>query len=64
MHSTYGATIELIKAWSKRDDNVKCCVAIGSQVREECAGDVWSDLDLMVLADDPPALLASPLTRS
>jgi aminoglycoside 6-adenylyltransferase len=53
----YDETINEIVSWSKQDGNVEGAIAIGSQVRDELRADEWSDLDVMVLANDPYLLL-------
>jgi len=55
--SKYDQTVEKIIAWSERDRNIESVIIIGSQVRKEKQADEWSDLDLMVLANDPQVLL-------
>lgn len=57
MNIKYDETIDEIIAWSRQDRNVKGAIVIGSQVRDELRADEWSDLDVMVLADDPYLLL-------
>ena len=53
----YDETIDEIIAWSQQDGNVEGAIVIGSQVRDELRADEWSDLDVMVLANDPSRLL-------
>jgi aminoglycoside 6-adenylyltransferase len=53
----YDETIDEIVAWSEQDSNVEGAIVIGSQVRDELRADEWSDLDVMVLANDPYLLL-------
>jgi aminoglycoside 6-adenylyltransferase len=55
--SKYDQTVEKIIAWSEQDHNIESVIIIGSQVRKEKQADEWSDLDLMVLANDPQVLL-------
>jgi aminoglycoside 6-adenylyltransferase len=57
MHPQYAETIDQIRDWSRTNPNIEGVVIIGSQVRESLPADQWSDLDLMVLVNDPPALL-------
>jgi aminoglycoside 6-adenylyltransferase len=53
----YDETVDEIIAWSQQDSNVKGAIVIGSQVRDELHADEWSDLDVMVMANDPYLLL-------
>jgi aminoglycoside 6-adenylyltransferase len=57
LHSKYDETVVKIIAWSQQDGNVEGAIVIGSQVRDELPADEWSDLDVMVLANDPYLLL-------
>jgi aminoglycoside 6-adenylyltransferase len=59
MHSKYSATIATLSVWCQQEQGIQGAVALGSQVREEIPGDEWSDLDVLLLADDPQALLRS-----
>jgi len=57
MHSKYHETVEKLRIWSQREDNIHGALILGSQAREEFKGDEWSDLDVLLLAADPPLLL-------
>ncbi len=57
MHPQYHASVEKIQRWSQQSPNIHAAVLLGSQVRKEFAGDEWSDLDVLLLVDDPQALL-------
>jgi aminoglycoside 6-adenylyltransferase len=57
LHAKYDETVEEIISWAEQDSNVEGAIVIGSQVRHESGGDEWSDLDIMVLANDPGLLL-------
>jgi len=41
-----------ILAWAKQHDNVRAVILIGSQARTIENADAWSDLDLIVIAED------------
>lgn len=58
MNPKYLQTIEQITAWCGQENAIEGCILIGSQVRTELPADLWSDLDLMLLVQDPPAWLA------
>lgn len=57
MYSSYQSTVEKIIQWASETPNVHAAIVIGSQIRTESPGDQWSDLDLLLLADDPAALI-------
>ena len=59
MHARFDETVGRIIAWAQRDSNVEGAIVIGSQVRPVPSADEWSDLDVMLLANDPYALLNS-----
>src|SRR5512145_1974056 len=59
MHLQYHESVEKIKGWSQQAPNIHAVILLGSQVRKEFAGDEWSDLDVLLLADDPQTLLRS-----
>lgn len=57
MHKNFCETIEKITTWANRDGSIQGIIIIGSQVRRELIADQWSDVDLMLLANDPHPLL-------
>lgn len=59
MHQLYQETLEKLKVWAHQEDTVHTVLVLGSQVRRDCAGDEWSDLDILLLVDDPQVLLKS-----
>jgi aminoglycoside 6-adenylyltransferase len=59
MHPQYHESVEKIKGWSQQAPNIHAVILLGSQVRKEFTGDEWSDLDVLLLADDPQVLLRS-----
>jgi aminoglycoside 6-adenylyltransferase len=57
MHPKYNRTIDEISTWARENSGVRGLILIGSQARSTLPADQWSDLDLMVLVDDPQAWL-------
>ncbi len=57
MHPKYTETLTQLKTWAQQTPTVHGLVVLGSQVRKEFAGDEWSDLDVLLLVDDPRDLL-------
>lgn len=57
MDSSYQLTVEKVVRWASQTPNVHAAVVIGSQIRTEYPGDQWSDLDLLLLVQDPPVLI-------
>ena len=57
MYKKFGETINQIIDWAKANPNIQGVVVIGSQARGTQISDQWSDLDLMVLANDPQELV-------
>ena len=57
MHPKYDDTVDKIIAWSKQESNIKGSLILGSQVREELEGNEWSDLDVLLLAEQPHFLI-------
>ncbi len=53
MHSKYSETAEHIRLWAQQEKNVHCVLILGSQVRKDFEGDEWSDLDVLLLVDNP-----------
>ena len=56
--SKYRDIIEQIITWSEKDPNIESAIIIGSQVQNEKLADEWSDLDVMLLVNDPLVLLS------
>lgn len=59
MHERYVDLIGRILTWAEAEPDVYGIVVIGSQSRLDPPPDRWSDLDLMVLCDDPGRWLGS-----
>lgn len=57
MYSSYQSTVEKIIQWASQTPSVHAAIVIGSQLRTESPGDRWSDLDLLLLAEDPSVLI-------
>lgn len=49
--------VKRLKAWAEQESKVHSALILGSQVREEFEGDEWSDLDVLLLVDDPQVFL-------
>ena len=59
MHPKYEQTAAQVLDWARTEVSIQGVLVIGSQARCLPPSDAWSDLDLMVLADDPLALVAA-----
>jgi aminoglycoside 6-adenylyltransferase len=59
MHPQYFETIEKLKTWSQQEQSIRGLLVLGSQVRDKFEGDEWSDLDLLLLADQPNVFMQS-----
>jgi aminoglycoside 6-adenylyltransferase len=59
MNPRYRETIDRVSAWAAEQETVQAAVALGSQVRRDLPGDEWSDLDVLLLVDDPQIFLRS-----
>jgi hypothetical protein len=57
MHPKYEETIEKLKLWAYQERTIHGVLVLGSQVRPELTGDEWSDLDALLLVDNPQFLL-------
>lgn len=57
MHTKIAAIVDELWVWSRHEKNVEGVIIIGSQVRDELKADEWSDLDCMVLVNDPQSLM-------
>ena len=55
--SRYSNFINRIASWAEDDSNIEVVIAIGSQVQKGARVDIWSDIDVMMLAGDPQLLL-------
>lgn len=59
MHEKYRETADRIRNVAEKDRNIRGVVILGSQVRADQPGDEWSDLDTLVIADDPSEFIDS-----
>lgn len=50
---SYEDLIARFTAWAEQAENVRAAVIIGSRARTDHPADEWSDLDIIILADDP-----------
>ncbi|MBN1402736.1 MAG: aminoglycoside 6-adenylyltransferase [Anaerolineae bacterium] len=57
--AAYDRLVARVAAWAEADDNVRAVLIIGSRARSDHPADAWSDLDLLVLAEDPAPFAAS-----
>jgi aminoglycoside 6-adenylyltransferase len=46
--------------WARERDDVRAAIVVGSQARADAPADRWSDLDIVLLVDDPQGLAADP----
>lgn len=53
MHPKYHKTIDTLRTWSQREKTIHAALILGSQVRKEFEGDEWSDLDVLLLTENP-----------
>lgn len=52
MDPKYAESVRRIKNYAENDNNVMGVILLGSQVRKEVPGDQWSDLDVLLIAQD------------
>jgi aminoglycoside 6-adenylyltransferase len=57
MNPRYAETVEKIADWCREAKDVHAAIVLGSQVRSEAPGDEWSDVDILLLVDDPTPYL-------
>ncbi len=50
--TAYDQLINRFIQWAQREDNVRTAVVVGSRARLECPADEWSDLDILLFAND------------
>jgi aminoglycoside 6-adenylyltransferase len=46
-----------ITAWAEQEDGIRAVAVVGSKARAEVPADEWSDLDVVIISEDPPAIL-------
>ncbi len=49
----YDKLIERFTRWAEGEENVRVAIIIGSRAREDHPADEWSDLDVLLFAEDP-----------
>jgi len=52
-------TLARIGDWARVQDDVQAVILLGSQARTEHKADQWSDIDVVLIADDPDRYLGS-----
>jgi aminoglycoside 6-adenylyltransferase len=52
-------TLAQIVAWANHRDDVQAAILLGSQARTEHKADEWSDIDVVLVVDDPDHYLGS-----
>lgn len=50
---SYDELVARLEAWAAAEANIRAVVVIGSRARADHPADEWSDLDLLLFADDP-----------
>ncbi|MEA3337068.1 MAG: aminoglycoside 6-adenylyltransferase [Chloroflexota bacterium] len=53
----YEQLIDQIISWAREQENVRAAIVIGSRARKDHPADRWSDLDVLILANDPQRYL-------
>jgi aminoglycoside 6-adenylyltransferase len=48
-----------VAAWGRRRDDVRAVILVGSHARTEDPADRWSDIDIVLVVDDPAPYVAS-----
>jgi aminoglycoside 6-adenylyltransferase len=56
----YAAIAERFVAWARTEDAIRAAIIIGSRARDDHAADVWADLDIIVVANDPGRYVRDP----
>jgi aminoglycoside 6-adenylyltransferase len=57
-HATrYGEIIDRFVAWADTREDIVAAIIVGSRARTDHPADAWSDLDLVIFATNPAALL-------
>jgi predicted nucleotidyltransferase len=51
--AAYEKLIDSFVKWAQTEDNIRAAVVIGSRARVDHPADEWSDLDVLILANDP-----------
>jgi len=56
--AAYEQIIECVVAWATEETRIRAAMIVGSRARTDHPADAWSDLDVVLFATDPDALLA------
>lgn len=51
--TAYEQLIDRFVQWAQAEDNIRAALVIGSRARTDHPADEWSDLDVIILANDP-----------
>ena len=51
--AAYEHLIDNFVAWAETEDNIRAAMVIGSRARTDHPADQWSDLDVLIFAEDP-----------
>lgn len=57
--STVDELIDRFRAWAERAPDVQALAIVGSRARAQDPADEWSDVDVVIVADDPARYLAN-----
>jgi aminoglycoside 6-adenylyltransferase len=55
----YEELLEKFILWAGSNQNIRLTIVIGSQARKTCPADEWSDLDLVIVTNNPDEILLS-----
>ncbi len=50
--NSYEIITNTVLGWAKQNENIRAVILIGSRARTSEKADKWSDLDLLVIAED------------
>ena len=56
-HQTYAELIEKFNDWAGSDSNIRLAFIVGSRARKNSPADEWSDLDMVIAAENPDKIL-------
>jgi len=59
MNDKFKSITKSFTRWGASSDKVKAALVVGSQARNNCAADEYSDLDIIMFVDDPEYFIAS-----
>ena len=58
LHDRYGALLGKVTAWAAANENIDGVMIVGSQTRSHLPADAWSDLDVLIAAQNREPLFA------